>query len=101
MVVVSWPSAAPCFGFGFGFGFCVVSQSLHPVSRPPVHAAHAPPPPPHHRHRSRHHHYYRTDKFDCAAPFGGFKESGLGRELGEYGLAGYTEIKVTVVPIDR
>jgi len=41
------------------------------------------------------------DKFDCAAPFGGFKESGLGRELGEYGLAGYTEIKVTVVPIDR
>jgi aldehyde dehydrogenase (NAD+) len=31
--------------------------------------------------------------FDVAAPFGGFKQSGMGRELGEYGLQQYTEIK--------
>jgi len=30
---------------------------------------------------------------DAPAPFGGFKMSGLGRELGEYGLAHYTEVK--------
>lgn len=41
------------------------------------------------------------DKFDCAAPFGGFKQSGIGRELGEYGLEAYTEVKVVVTPIDR
>jgi aldehyde dehydrogenase (NAD+) len=31
--------------------------------------------------------------FDVAAPFGGFKQSGIGRELGEYGLQQYTEVK--------
>ncbi|MCO6438382.1 MAG: aldehyde dehydrogenase family protein [Phycisphaerae bacterium] len=30
---------------------------------------------------------------DYAAPFGGFKMSGIGRELGEYALANYTEVK--------
>ena len=33
------------------------------------------------------------DKFDAAAPFGGYKMSGNGRELGEYGLQNYTEVK--------
>lgn len=41
------------------------------------------------------------DVFDAAQPFGGFKESGIGRELGEYGLYNYLEVKTIVIPIDR
>src|SRR6202040_4432525 len=37
------------------------------------------------------------DVFDAAAPFGGFKMSGIGRELGEYALQLYTEIKTVYV----
>jgi aldehyde dehydrogenase (NAD+) len=37
------------------------------------------------------------DVFDAAAPFGGFKMSGLGRELGEYALELYTEVKTVYV----
>jgi aldehyde dehydrogenase (NAD+) len=37
------------------------------------------------------------DVFDAAAPFGGFKMSGIGRELGEYALANYTEVKTVTV----
>jgi len=40
------------------------------------------------------------DVFDVAAPFGGYKESGHGRELGEYGLEQYTEVKTVIVPLD-
>jgi len=36
---------------------------------------------------------------DAAAPFGGFKQSGNGRELGEYGLEQYTEIKTVTVKL--
>jgi aldehyde dehydrogenase (NAD+) len=39
------------------------------------------------------------DVFDAAAPFGGFKQSGLGRELGEAGLANYTELKTVTVSL--
>ena len=34
---------------------------------------------------------------DARAPFGGFKQSGIGRELGEYGLQQYTEVKTVMV----
>jgi len=37
------------------------------------------------------------DVFDAAAPFGGFKMSGMGRELGEKGLDAYTENKTVTV----
>jgi len=39
------------------------------------------------------------DVFDAAAPFGGFKQSGIGRELGEYGLQQYTEVKTVTVAL--
>ncbi|MBC1935727.1 aldehyde dehydrogenase family protein [Listeria grandensis] len=31
--------------------------------------------------------------FDAASPFGGYKESGIGREMGSYALDNYTEVK--------
>jgi aldehyde dehydrogenase (NAD+) len=37
---------------------------------------------------------------DPRAPFGGFKQSGIGRELGEYGLQQYTELKTVTVRLD-
>jgi aldehyde dehydrogenase (NAD+) len=39
------------------------------------------------------------DVFDAGAPFGGYKQSGIGRELGEYGLQNYTEVKTVTVKI--
>jgi aldehyde dehydrogenase (NAD+) len=40
------------------------------------------------------------DVFDAAAPFGGFKQSGFGRELGERGLDSYLETKTVTVSLD-
>jgi len=39
------------------------------------------------------------DVFDAAAPFGGYKMSGIGRELGEYALQLYTEVKTVTVKL--
>ena len=41
------------------------------------------------------------DNFDVAVPFGGYKESGWGRDKGEYALDNYTETKAIMMPIDR
>lgn len=40
------------------------------------------------------------DNFDMACPFGGFKESGWGREKGEYALDNYTAVKCVMCPVD-
>jgi aldehyde dehydrogenase (NAD+) len=40
------------------------------------------------------------DNFDPAAPFGGYGESGIGRDKGEDGLEAWTETKCVVVPLD-
>jgi len=41
------------------------------------------------------------DVFDAAAPFGGYKMSGNGRELGEYGLQNYTEVKNITIKVPQ
>ena len=40
------------------------------------------------------------DVFDAGAPFGGFKMSGIGRELGEAALANYTELKTVTMALE-
>src|SRR5262245_57402088 len=37
------------------------------------------------------------DVFDACAPFGGYKMSGIGRELGQYALQLYTEVKTVTM----
>jgi len=37
------------------------------------------------------------DAFDATSPFGGFKDSGIGRELGEAGLRNYLETKTVII----
>ena len=39
------------------------------------------------------------DVFDAAAPFGGFKMSGIGRELGAAALNNYTELKTVTMSL--
>ena len=40
------------------------------------------------------------DAIDPASPFGGYKESGFGREMGSYALENYTEVKSVWVNLD-
>lgn len=37
--------------------------------------------------------------FGNQVPFGGFKQSGIGRENGPYGIKNYTEIKAVIVKL--
>lgn len=41
------------------------------------------------------------DVLEAQTPFGGFKMSGIGRELGEYGLQAYTEVKSVIVKMPQ
>lgn len=41
------------------------------------------------------------DNFDAAIPFGGYKESGWGREKGEYALENFTEVKMIQFPVNN
>ena len=40
------------------------------------------------------------DVFDAAAPFGGYKESGHGRDLGHESLEVWTESKTVIIALD-
>ncbi|EFJ51086.1 hypothetical protein VOLCADRAFT_73567 [Volvox carteri f. nagariensis] len=39
--------------------------------------------------------------YDGAVPFGGYKESGIGREKGEYALSNYTQVKAVYMPLEK
>ena len=41
------------------------------------------------------------DDFDAAIPFGGYKESGWGREKGEYAFENFTEVKMIQFPVNN
>jgi len=41
------------------------------------------------------------NSFDTAQPFGGYKQSGIGRELGEYALEAYTEVKTVMIKLNE
>jgi len=40
--------------------------------------------------------YINGGQFDVMAPFGGYKQSGLGRELGTFGLDEFLEVKAVI-----
>lgn len=40
------------------------------------------------------------DVFDSLTPFGGFKDSGIGRELGPHGLNNYLENKTVITKLN-
>ena len=38
--------------------------------------------------------------FDAAAPFGGYKQSGFGREMGIHALENYTQVKNVIIQLN-
>lgn len=40
-----------------------------------------------------------VDVLECSVPFGGYRQSGAGRELGEYGLSQYSEVKTITIAL--
>mmetsp|Transcript_28482 Transcript_28482/g.91217 ORF Transcript_28482/g.91217 Transcript_28482/m.91217 type:complete len:153 (+) Transcript_28482:1290-1748(+) len=38
--------------------------------------------------------------YDAAMPFGGYKQSGIGRDKGEYALENYLEVKTVAMPME-
>ena len=38
---------------------------------------------------------------DAQVPFGGYKQSGFGREMGEYGLQQYSEVKTVTIRLPQ
>lgn len=47
---------------------------------------------------------YRVNTYNVLTPqtpFGGFKMSGHGRELGQYGLEAYTEVKSVIMKVNE
>jgi len=41
------------------------------------------------------------DILEACVPFGGYKQSGIGRELGEYGLTQYSEVKTVTIALSE
>jgi len=41
------------------------------------------------------------NSLDAQLPFGGYKQSGIGRELGEYALANYTSVKTVHINLSN
>jgi aldehyde dehydrogenase (NAD+) len=41
------------------------------------------------------------DVLEACVPFGGYKQSGIGRELGEYGLQQYSEVKTVTIALSE
>ena len=41
------------------------------------------------------------NQLHAQVPFGGFKQSGIGRELGEYALANYTNVKAVHINLGQ
>ena len=48
-----------------------------------------------------HRHLHLLQVYDAAVPFGGYKDSGIGREKGEYALQSYTRVKAVYQTLEK